>query len=95
MRVGSFQLSDLILYIVNSKLSALMSTNNIECWIDVSNDVWSCGHWTFLYDRYFQHNCKQTWLILDHIEHCKYITWTGPNNLIYHVGYHLALITVN
>ena len=39
MRVGSFQLSDLILYIVNSKLSALMSTNNIECWIDVSNDV--------------------------------------------------------
>ena len=39
MIVGNFPCSDSVGCVVNIKLSALNSTDNIECWINVNNDI--------------------------------------------------------
>ena len=59
MTVGSFPLSYIIKCVVNSKWIVLNSTANIGCWINVNNDIWSFGHWHFLYDKPCQQNYKK------------------------------------
>ena len=56
MRVGSFPQSDLILCIVNSKQISLDNTSNIECCININNDILIIFHRKNLHGKPCQNN---------------------------------------